>query len=103
MFNIIINVLSYLISIVLSIVLAPVTLLLNALTLATNIDFNVFFTSINQFISYGLTYFNFFIDLLCIPAPLFVIVLTFNIAMLTFYLGFQAVSLFLRAYNAFKL
>ena len=103
MFNIIINIITWLISTLISIVLLPVSAIIQVISSTTGLDVSLYFTSILQFLQYGLAYIPFFVDLLCIPSSLFIIVITFNIAMLVAYLSFNAINLFIRAYKTFKL
>lgn len=102
MFNIIINIITWLISTLISIVLLPVSAIIQVISSTTGLDVSLYFTSILQFLQYGLAYIPFFVDLLCIPSSLFIIVITFNIAMLVAYLSFNAINLFIRAYKTFK-
>ena len=102
MFNIIINLITWLISTLISIVLLPVSAIIQVISSTTGFDASLYFTSILQFLQYGLAYVPFFVDLLCIPTGLFIIIITFNIAMLVAFLSFQAINLFVRAYKTFK-
>lgn len=102
MFNIIINIITWLISTLISIVLLPVSAIIQVISSTTGLDVSLYFTSILQFLQYGLAYIPFFVDLLCIPSSLFIIVITFNIAMLVAFLSFNAINLFIRAYKTFK-
>lgn len=102
MFNIIINIITWLISTLISIVLLPVSAIIQVISSTTGLDVSLYFTSILQFLQYGLAYIPFFVDLLCIPSGLFIIVITFNIAMLVAFLSFNAINLFIRAYKTFK-
>lgn len=102
MFNIIINIITWLISTLISIVLLPVSAIIQVISSTTGLDVSLYFTSILQFLQYGLAYIPFFVDLLCIPSGLFIIVITFNIAMLAAFLSFNAINLFIRAYKTFK-
>lgn len=102
MFNIIINIITWLISTLISIVLLPVSAIIQVISSTTGLDVSLYFTSILQFLQYGLAYIPFFVDLLCIPSSIFIIVITFNIAMLVAFLSFNAINLFIRAYKTFK-
>lgn len=102
MFNIIINIITWLISTLISIVLLPVSAIIQVISSTTGLDVSLYFTSILQFLQYGLAYIPFFVDLLCIPSSIFIIVITFNIAMLVAFLSFSSINLFIRAYKTFK-
>lgn len=98
MFNIIINIITYLVSFILSIILSPVLVALRVFVP----NYSEYFSQIIQFITYGLTYFPFFVKLLMVPPVLLTAVITINLGLLVFYFACQAVLFFVKAYVTFK-
>lgn len=98
MLNLLINFIFTIVSKIGDLVLLPVITFLSALIPG----FSDFYNGIISFIDYGLTYFLFFIKLLCIPQICMTAVLTIATATLTITLGIRTYTLIMRIYKNFK-
>lgn len=74
--------------------LKPILLLVPSLS--------TFFTSIVNFMNYGLNYLEFFLKLLMIPKGVIVAVFTFGLAVFTFNMTIRVVGLGMSIYHYFK-
>lgn len=81
-----------------SVILAPIFLVVSLVIP----DFSSFLESMNLYIGYGLTYINFFIDLLMIPRTPLLIVVTMWLGIFTFNISLKAYAFVLAVYKTLK-
>lgn len=101
MLNMLIQFVFGLINKVVSILFAPLFLVLNVFT-PFGSYFTQIFSAITTFVNIALNYFNFFVDLLCIPPVLLQIVFGVGLAIFTWNIGVRALMLAVAIYRAFK-
>lgn len=65
-------------------------------------DFSTYVSSFNTWLSYGLMYINFFIDLFMIPRAPLIAVCTLALAILTFNVTLRVVGLIISVYKNLK-
>lgn len=94
-----------LISVVFKVLNALATLLLSPIFAVASLiipDFSTYVGSMNTWLGYALTYFNFIIDLFMIPRGPLIAVATLGLGILTFNVTLRVVGLSIAIYKWFK-
>lgn len=92
--NLIFNLLNALATLLLSPIFAIASLIIP--------DFTTYVGSINIWLGYGLTYFNFFVDLFMIPRAPLIAVCTLALGIISFNVTLRVVGLSVAVYKYFK-